>query len=242
MKPKSNVGSQPKPVGDSLSVTQAQAKFREGLTLHHKGQFSQAQEIYEQVLKLQPRHFEALHLLGVIAAQMKNHAYAVELISRAIEINQTSAMAYYNRGLALNELKQYQSAIDSYDKAIALKPDYANAFYNRGNTLIALTERQAALESYDKAIAIKPDFEFLYGMRLYTKMNICDWSDSENDIAELRQRIERNEKVAPPFQVLALSPSLSLQRQVAEIWVNEKHPSNPELGVIPSAPKERRFA
>ena len=67
-----------------ISYMDADSRFREGLALHHKGLLAQAQELYRQVLALQQRHFEALHLLGVIASQSNDHARAVELIGKAV--------------------------------------------------------------------------------------------------------------------------------------------------------------
>ena len=45
--------------------------FQQGLTFHQRGQLSQAKAAYEQVLEKQPKHFDALHMLGVIAFQTK---------------------------------------------------------------------------------------------------------------------------------------------------------------------------
>ena len=131
--------------------------FQQGLSSHQLGQLAQAKAAYEQVLLRQPKHFDALHLLGVIAAQTKNPALAADLIGKAIEINRSSASAYSNHGNALQELKRLNEALTSYDKAIALEPDYADAFYNRGNALKELKRLDEALVSYDKAIALKPD-------------------------------------------------------------------------------------
>ena len=40
-----------------------------GFGLHQKGDLIAAGEIYSQILKIQPAHFDALHLSGLIAAQ-----------------------------------------------------------------------------------------------------------------------------------------------------------------------------
>jgi predicted O-linked N-acetylglucosamine transferase (SPINDLY family) len=149
----------------SQPQSQVAALFKQGLELHQQGQLAQARQIYEQVLAKQPSHFDALHLSGVIAAQSKNPALAVELIGKAIEINPKNAAAYSNRGLALNELKRYEEALASYDRAIAIKPDYADAYSNRGNALKELKRLEEALASYDKAIAIKPFYADAYSNR-----------------------------------------------------------------------------
>ncbi len=139
--------------------------FQQGLTFHQRGQLSQAKAAYEQVLEKQPKHFDALHLLGVVAGQTKNPALAAELIGRAIDVNPNSASAFNNHGSALKELKRLDDALTSYDKAIALKPDYAEAFNNRGNALKELKRLDDALTSYDKAIALKPDYAEAFNNR-----------------------------------------------------------------------------
>jgi protein O-GlcNAc transferase len=132
--------------------------FQQGISLHRQGQLTQAKNFYEQVLAKQPKHFDALNMLGVIASQANNHALAAELMGKAIEINPNSASAYSNRGLVLQELKRTDEALVSFDKAIALKPDYAEAFNNRGAALKDLKRPGEALVSFDKAIALKPNY------------------------------------------------------------------------------------
>src|SRR4051812_3343805 len=87
-------------------TSHAQAKFEQALAVHQQGQLARAQALYEAVLATQPGHFDALHLLGVIAAQTSNHQRAVELIDRAIALRPDNAAFYINRGNALQALRQ----------------------------------------------------------------------------------------------------------------------------------------
>jgi tetratricopeptide (TPR) repeat protein len=141
---------------------QVQARFQEALTLHREGHLDQACRHYQQVLHMQPGHFDTLHMLGVIAYQTKNSYRAIDLISRAIEINPNLYIAFNNRGTILNALKQHNVALLNYDQAIALKPDFAEAYNNRGNTLKEIKQFDAALQSYDQAIALKPGYALAY--------------------------------------------------------------------------------
>ena len=136
--------------------------LQSAIALHHKGQLGQAESIYLQLLEIDPRNADALHLLGVIAHQTGNHKSAVDMISHAIEINPHVAMYYSNFGNALQELKQLDDAVASYDKAIELKSDFADAYYNRGNALKELKQFDAALISSDKAIELRPNFAEAY--------------------------------------------------------------------------------
>ena len=73
-------------------LVEAQAQLGQAIALHKKGQLGQAKVIYEDILKIQPEHASALHLLGVIAIQERNYQSAVELIGKAIEISPNTAM------------------------------------------------------------------------------------------------------------------------------------------------------
>ena len=84
------------------------------LSWHMKGEFEKAGLLYRKVLARQPRHFDALHLLGVIALQSGQPGRAVELIGQAIRVRTDSAAAYYNRGKARRDLRQFQAAIEDY--------------------------------------------------------------------------------------------------------------------------------
>lgn len=151
--------------GQSPSATGLQATFKRGLALHQQGKLAEAERIYCDVLQKRPNHFDALHLLGVIAYQTRRTERAVDLIRRAIGLNAEVAAAHNNCGLALQDLKHPADAIESYDRAIALKPDYAEAHNNRGNALQDLRRIPGALASYDKAIALKPDYAEAYSNR-----------------------------------------------------------------------------
>ncbi len=162
---KANLKPPSKLLVNTRGIAQAQAHFNMGLAFHQKGQLAQAQEAYTQTLKLQANHFEALHLLGVIAAQTKNFTQALGLIDKALAINATNVSAWNNRGNTLRDMKHYQDAIESYEKALALKPDYADAYYNRGNVLRDLGQYAAAVESHDRAIALKNDYAEAHNSR-----------------------------------------------------------------------------
>jgi tetratricopeptide (TPR) repeat protein len=144
---------------DSPAFREARQKqWMQAVKSHQQGDMPRAKAAYEQTLAVEPRHFDALHLLGVIEFQSKNHAAAVALIDRAIAINPHHASAYSNRGLALKELGQWQEAVESYDKAISLNPGFSQAYCNRGVALKELKRWDEAIENFDRAIALKPDY------------------------------------------------------------------------------------
>ncbi len=131
--------------------------FQQALALLESGQVARAQTAYEEILKKQPRHADALHLLGLIAARANDPKKAAVLIGKAIQIDPSNPVAYFNRGAALQQLEQWDAALASYDRAITLHPGFAAVYFNRANVLQSLQRFEEALAGYNQAIAIQPD-------------------------------------------------------------------------------------
>jgi protein O-GlcNAc transferase len=142
-----------------------QSKFRQGLALHRQGDLAAAERIYQEILEQQPQHFDAQHMLGVIALQTRRTELGVELIRKAIGLNGKVAAAHNNLGKALQDLRLPGEAISCFERAIALDPGFAEACANRGNALVSLGRSEEALASYAQAIALKPDFAEAYRNR-----------------------------------------------------------------------------
>ena len=147
---------------DKSVAAMLRVKFQQGLALHQQGRFAEAKRTYEEILQKEPHHFDALHMLGVLALQTGRTLVGVELITKATQLNPTVAAAHNNLGSGLIDLQRREEAIVCFNKAIALKPDYAEAHTNLGNVLRDLQRPTEALASYHKAIALKPNFSEAY--------------------------------------------------------------------------------
>ena len=147
--------------------------LQQGLALYKQDKLSEAQQIYEQILKLQPQHFDALVFLGMASAQTSNFNRAIHLWSIAIKINPYDALCNFYLGKALIEIKNFDSAIASFDKAISLKPDFSEAYLSKGHAQKEIKKFEDAVASFDKAINIKPDFAEAYYDRATTLQDMA---------------------------------------------------------------------
>jgi protein O-GlcNAc transferase len=138
-------------------VADSQSILQQAVIFHRAGSLMEAEQLYREVLRTQPRDFNALHLLGVVHHQRGRHADALDQIDAALTVNSATADAHNNRGNVLVALKRFDEAVASYGRAIALKPDYAEAFVGRANALHELKKFEDALKSCEKALALKPD-------------------------------------------------------------------------------------
>lgn len=153
-------------------------KFERALDLHRVGKLDQAAQLYGQVLRAQPTHFDAAHNLGAVLLQQGRFDEAERQLRRALQINPRSHEALNNLGLALRLLDRHEEAVWAFDRAIALRPDYARAFCNRGNALRLQGRLQQALESYDRAIAIDATLADAYYNRGGVLEDLQLWDDA----------------------------------------------------------------
>ncbi len=126
------------------------------LQFHRQGDLSSAREHYERILVVNPTHFDALHLSGVIAMQLGNNDKGIEFVKRALVVMPASADAWSNLGNGQMAVRDHAGALASFDRAIALDPRNANAHYNRGIALAALLRYDEALASYQRVIDLQP--------------------------------------------------------------------------------------
>lgn len=129
---------------------------------HQAGRLAEAETIYHQILNQQPKHVDALRLLGVLAHQMGRADEAVDLLRRAIAVQPDGALAHGSLGTALLGRGEPQAALAEYQEAIRLKPDYAEAYCNLGSALGKLGRFDEAIASSQRAIQLKPSFANAY--------------------------------------------------------------------------------
>jgi len=146
----------PKP-GFSGAFSVVRGLFARALEHHQQGRLAEAERLYRQVLALEPRHADSLHLLGAIAHQVGRDEVAVELIGAAIELDKRQAAYYSNMGASLQALGRLEEAERSYERAIKLKPELAEAQMNLGAVLEAQGKREWAEQRFRQAIALKPE-------------------------------------------------------------------------------------
>jgi predicted O-linked N-acetylglucosamine transferase (SPINDLY family) len=140
----------------TTGATSPQNQFDQALSLHQAGQLEQAAVLYQAILERDPAHFDALHLLGVIAAQAGDPARALGLIERALAVDARQAAAHYHRALALRDLARHADALAGFAAVLALDPAHIEAWTSHAQTQLDLQRPADALQSYDRALALAP--------------------------------------------------------------------------------------
>jgi protein O-GlcNAc transferase len=132
------------------------ALLAEAVRAHQAGNLGEAARLYAAILRVSPRHFQALYFLGFLHFQETRFEEAARLMGLAIAANPSSADACYNRGCALQQLQRHEEALACFARAVALKPDYPEALINRGTVLMAMHRHAEAIASFDRALRLSP--------------------------------------------------------------------------------------
>ena len=126
------------------------------LAAHRLGQLQQAAMLYQQVLRVQPQHSGALHMLGVVAHQGGQLDAAVELLGRALAVRPSVAQAHLDLANVLKDQGRLQEAAASYRRALVLEAELDGAHTGLGNALMAQGHFGEAGESYRRAVKLSP--------------------------------------------------------------------------------------
>ncbi len=108
------------------------ASVQQAMQCHAAGRLDDAKTIYQQVLAQAPDHPDALHLLGVLAAQQGDPVQAHGLIWRAIAANPGEAMFHNNLANVCVERGRLDEAEALYVRAIELDGSRLDALSNLG--------------------------------------------------------------------------------------------------------------
>lgn len=221
----------------SLRPDMAALHNNRGNALLHYQRFEEALSSYEQALKLDPGYADAHMNKGNALLALGRMDAALGSYDRAIELAPEFAEAWLSKGNAMLKARDVDSALAHFDRAIALKPDYAQAYVRRGHLLRERKRLEEALASFARALEVDSQAEFVRGLRLYTRMQLCDWTGQQDEVRAIEAGVARGEKVADPFQVLSMSDSAALRRRTAEIYTRARFPS---IDVLPAIPMRTR--
>ncbi|MEP6739121.1 MAG: tetratricopeptide repeat protein [Caldimonas sp.] len=141
-----------------VSEALLQAKYREALAEHGKGELDKAEALYREILQAMPESFHALHMLGVLLGQRNDLARSERLLAEAVRIEPKAATAHANLGYTLGLRGRTSEAMASYERALSLQPDNTRALKGRGLILCQLRRPEEALACYEHLLRLEPDY------------------------------------------------------------------------------------
>ena len=185
-------------------------------------QCDEAFAAYDKALALQPDCADAWLGRGNALFALRRYDDALSAYEKALHLQPDLAEAWLGRGSTCFERADYDAALGAYERALTINPDFAEAWNGRGNVLFERRQYAAALAAYDKAMGLKPGLDYAAGVRLLTKLHICDWADLDTEIAACLAAVRQGKLASTPFALLALPASAAEQQQCATRYVADR--------------------
>jgi tetratricopeptide (TPR) repeat protein len=134
----------------------AQIHYLRGLLNQKIGNFEQATEDYDFLIKHGVADAEVFNNLGAIYAHNQESKEAQDFFIKAIGKNPDIVEAHNNLANLSLQIKNYTRAIEEYNKVIEKEPDNFKALYNLGIAYMNSKNYTKAKEQWEKILAIKP--------------------------------------------------------------------------------------
>ena len=161
-----------------------------------QGQLQRSENVLRQILQTYPNCAPAYHLLGIIAHQVGKTGLGVDLLGKAIAIDDTQALFHANRGEMCRILERVDEAIAHGQRAVALDPNSVAAHSNLGIAYYDSKDFDKAELHQKRALELEPNF----GNALNNMGSICrEKNDPDGAISYYQKAAELNPDYIEPL-------------------------------------------
>jgi tetratricopeptide (TPR) repeat protein len=189
----------------TVSLRQPQA-FDVGKQHYQAGRWAEAEQQFQDILRVDPNHVDALHLLGVIAGRTGRHQLAADYLQAALRLKPDFAAAHNNLGRVFILHGQLAQAVECFRQAVRHGPDVAEAHSNLGNALRELGHLEDAVASLQEALRLRPDSAEAHN-------NLAAALLSQGKLAEAVARCQQALRLKPDFAEAHNNLAIALQEQ-----------------------------
>ena len=154
-----------KNIADKQPHKSAEKQYQEAVHALNQHQYGDAERHFRRFLKEHPNHVGALNLLTIVLVSLHRYAEAEPIIARALELDRSSDISFYNHGLILKHLGKPKQAAEQFTHSLRLNETIADTWNNRGATRHDLGDYKGALSDFDRAIALAPNNAATYANR-----------------------------------------------------------------------------
>jgi len=151
--------------------------LQQAQTAYQAGRLVEAGRLYHEMLRSNPRDFDALYGLGLVYLHGQRFEQAQHVLGEVVRLDPLFADGFCVRGIALVRLGRHQEALASFERALTIRPDSVDAWANHATTLLELGQYERALVELERALAIEP-------------RHVVSWNSRGNVLVALKRYAE----------------------------------------------------
>jgi tetratricopeptide (TPR) repeat protein len=158
-----------------LYVGQAEQDRSQGKLASYRQGMTNAMNVFEREIKLQPNNVAPLVNCGGLCAQMEDYPRAISLLSRALELDPNSQPVLLNRALSFQRAGRLEEAQRDYAALLKLNPAAYPACYGLAEMAYQKQDWQGAQENYSLYLKLAPS-------------NTSEYAAVEKRLAEVKKK------------------------------------------------------
>jgi tetratricopeptide (TPR) repeat protein len=185
--------------GDTTSaererITAFWREYHSATATRSSGDFQEAARLYEQALRLNPRHEESLYYLGNCLLELGDYTRASEFYARLVEMNPQSPRGHAQLGVALSSLApgaplDFSRARESFESVLRINPEESGPYLRLGYLAFLRGDFSTALGHFETAARFgAPEGGFMAGAVLYHRGEYEESSRHFLKVLELNAR------------------------------------------------------
>ena len=177
-----------------VSCSEDKRLFQKARLAASKGHYSEAVQMYSQLIKHNPKHYAALINRGVLLERLpvkdiqernRNRELAETDYLAAIGVNPSVPEVFNNLGALYIDMKRNLDAVYYLTEALNNNPRYFTALVNRAIANYNLGRSLAALSDFNQAAKIRPDDPLLLLNRALVYYDMKQYESAALDLEHL---------------------------------------------------------
>ena len=168
---------------------------------HHKaGRLPEAEKLCRQVLQQDPRHVDALRMLGLLAASAGDLDNAEHLLRQALQQAPDHTPALFELGRVLKEMDRPEEAVAVYRQLLQQEPENPKAHFRLAGVLAPAAMTEESARAYRRCLELAPRHA---GAWLGLGHMLKTLGDQEGGIAAYRRCLELEPDFGEAYYSLA---------------------------------------
>ncbi len=183
-----------------------------------------ALNFFQAATSINKKSSDAHANLGLAYYHLRKYEKALKHLKMSLLINSNSPETLINLANTYLHMDRKKDALFNINKAIEINPNYTEAYNNKGLVFSSLKRYNEAIFAYKKALNLKPNFDLLLGSYIYTKLQICEWSNYTSDYNKYKNYLKDKSYTHAPFTSLNFLNNPEDQKLIAERFVKKYYP------------------
>jgi chemotaxis protein methyltransferase CheR len=149
-----SAGSAPLLIIKSADSINPDDLFRKGLGYLYQEDYSEASEVFKELLQLKPTHTGALLGSAQIHLAQGRNDEALSCCDKALALNDLLPAGYFLRGLLFEITERIDEAFEEYRKAVLLKIDFVMPHYQLGKLCFSAGDTKASVREFRNSVKL----------------------------------------------------------------------------------------